>query len=116
MVMAFQLDVRKAIQAIAILLRSDLCKEMDYLRVLKLLYIADRESLAETGRPITGDQVVAMKLGPVLSGIYNLIQSTRAETPLWGAFLRKDRYQLELLEDPGVDQLSPYEVAKLEGV
>jgi uncharacterized phage-associated protein len=111
--MPFKLDVLKTIQAIAVLFRSDLCKEMDYLRVLKLLYIADRESLAETGRPITGDQVVAMKLGPVLSGIYDLVKSNPCEPSIWQNFLRKDHYQIELTEDPGTEELSPYEIGKL---
>lgn len=39
---------------------------MSYLRMLKLLYLADRESLKETGHTITGDRVVAMEHGPVL--------------------------------------------------
>jgi uncharacterized phage-associated protein len=114
--MLFRLDVLKTIQAIAVLLRSDLCKEMDYLRILKLLYIADRESLAETGRPITGDSVVAMKFGPVLKGVYDFIRSNRPEIPIWSTFLRKDHYQIELLDDPGVDQMSPYEIKKVKDV
>jgi hypothetical protein len=35
----------------------------------KLLYLADRESLKKTGRPITGDRVVAMEHGPVLRSV-----------------------------------------------
>ncbi len=51
--MNFPLKVLKTIQAIGVLLRSDGVKRMNYMRLLKLLYMADRESLCETGRPIT---------------------------------------------------------------
>ena len=44
---------------------------MPMLKVLKLMYLADRTSLIETGFPITGDTVVAMDKGPVLSKTYD---------------------------------------------
>jgi hypothetical protein len=42
---------------------------MEYVRLLKLLYIADREMMAEAGAPVTGDRAVAMDHGPVLSHV-----------------------------------------------
>ena len=64
--MNFRFNFERALQASAYLLRLD-GKRMGYLRLLKLLYIADREWLAETGESITGDRAYAMKYGPVLS-------------------------------------------------
>jgi hypothetical protein len=46
------LSVPKTIQAIGVLLRQDGVRCMNYMRLLKLLYIADRETLRRTGRPI----------------------------------------------------------------
>lgn len=89
-----KLDVRKTIQIIAVLLHSDRCNRMSYLRLLKLLYIAYRESLAETGRSMTNDRVVAMKHGPVLSEVYYLVESKHPANDQWGEFLRKDAYVL----------------------
>ena len=66
--MHFRFHFERALQASAYLLRLDR-KKMSYLRLLKLLYIADREWLAETGESITGDRAYAMKQGPVLSTI-----------------------------------------------
>ncbi|GAV20831.1 hypothetical protein MMIC_P1806 [Mariprofundus micogutta] len=40
---------------------------MPHLKLMKLLYLADRKSLDEYGFPISGDSVVAMPHGPVLS-------------------------------------------------
>jgi uncharacterized phage-associated protein len=114
--MAQPLDVRKIIQAIAVLLHSDRCHRMSYLRLLKLLYIADRESWAQTGHGMFGDKVVAMKHGPVLSGVYYLVESNHPESAIWNEFLRKDGYQLELIDDPGTGELSPYEENKLREI
>jgi len=46
---------------------------MSYLKLIKLLYIIDREALLRWGRPLTGDRYVSMDHGPVLSQTLNLI-------------------------------------------
>jgi uncharacterized phage-associated protein len=112
--MHFPLKVDKTIQAIGVLFRADRVKRMNYMRLLKLLYIADRESLQETGRPITGGAIVAMERGPVLEEVYDLIRGQHREMPLWSEFLQKDRYDLQLLKDPDVGKLSRFEIAKLQ--
>jgi uncharacterized phage-associated protein len=112
----FRLDVKKAVQAIGVLFREDNVKRMSYMRLLKLLYIADREALAETGRPITGGQVVAMANGPVLAEIYDLIRGQHREMPQWAAFLRRERYSLELTNEPDVGALARYEIKKLQEI
>ena len=89
---------------------------MNYMRLLKLLYIADRESLKETGRPITGDKVVAMKRGPVLSRVLNLIKDKHTQSPYWERYIQKEFYHISLAKDPGVSQLSPFEVETLNRV
>jgi uncharacterized phage-associated protein len=111
--MVFRFNIEKAIQAVAALLHFHRSNEMSYLRMLKLLCIADRESLKETGRPITGDRVVAMEHGPVLSSVYDLIKGEHTGWPVWSEFLGKKGYRIELLRDPGNGALSKYEVGKL---
>ena len=44
---------------------------MSHLKLMKLLYLADRESMRRFGAPISGDHVVAMPHGPVLSRVYD---------------------------------------------
>ncbi|HEY6281528.1 MAG TPA: Panacea domain-containing protein [Burkholderiales bacterium] len=46
---------------------------MKYLKLMKLLYLADRESMKRHGHPISGDRYVCMDHGPVLSNTLNLI-------------------------------------------
>ncbi len=43
--------------------------------VSKILYFADREHLSRYGSLLTGDNYVAMRLGPVPSAIYNLMKA-----------------------------------------
>lgn len=52
--MYFPFNLAKSIQAASFLLGKEEHNCMEHLRLLKLLYIADREAIAETGRPIIG--------------------------------------------------------------
>lgn len=47
---------------------------MHYIKLMKLLYIADRQAFSEWGVPISNDNYVSMDNGPVLSQTYNLIK------------------------------------------
>jgi Protein of unknown function (DUF4065) len=106
--MVFRFNIQKTIQAIAALLHFHESKEMSYLRMPELLYLADRESLKETGRPITGDRVVAMEHRPALSSVYDLIKGEHTGWPVWSGFLGKKWYRIERLQDPGNGALSKY--------
>ena len=68
--MRFFFDINKATQAAAHLVYLQGGK-INLMALIKLLYLADREALLETGYPITGDQMVSMPHGPVLSRIYD---------------------------------------------
>ncbi len=46
---------------------------INILKLVKLLYLADRESLQKHGNPISFDRLVSMDHGPVLSRTLNLI-------------------------------------------
>ena len=114
--MYFQFGVDKLIQAVGVLLRSEADRRMGYLRLLKLLYIADREALEERGRPIVGTRPVAMDYGPVHSEVLDLVNGQHWAEQRWSAFIRKDGYEIELTDDPGVLSLSRYEIAKLNEI
>ena len=90
---------------------------MEYLKLMKLLYISDRKALVEMGRPITFDRFVAMKHGPVLSQTLNLMKRT-ATAEYWGRYISPpDQYQLHLLvDDPPHEKLSRAEEAIVDGV
>lgn len=111
----FQFNFDRALQASACLLRLD-NKRMSYLRLLKLLYIAEREWIAETGESITGDRAYALKNGPVLSSVYNLIKGDATQSGRWDDFIHKDGYQVTLIADPGRGELSKGMIDKLSDI
>jgi uncharacterized phage-associated protein len=114
--MAYTFKADKTVQAVAALLKREYGKRTNYMRLLKLLYLADRVSIQETGRPITGDRVYAMDRGPVLGNVLNLIKSEHPESTLWDWAIQKNGYDIELVADPGNGSLSRYELRKLHEV
>jgi uncharacterized phage-associated protein len=114
--MSFPFNIEKAIQAASVLLSHHEQKRMEYIRLLKLLYIADRESVAETGRPIIGSKVVAMRNGPLHSRIYSLVKGEDIAEPEWAQCFQTIGVTIQELQHPGVSQLARYEVRKLKEV
>jgi uncharacterized phage-associated protein len=112
----FSFHFQKTLQAASVILNSDRGKRISYLRLLKLLYIADREMLVAAGFPISGDRICAMKNGPVLSRTYDIIKGENSQAGEWEKFIRRDGYQVELIGEPGRGQLSRGEIAKLNEV
>jgi len=119
--MPFEFDQQKAIQAVAFLLKTRPDATDNYMRLLKILYIADRESIKETGVPITGDAFVAMQHGTMLSRLLNLAKrdSGYLDTPedhqVWDQYItRKPRsHDIQMIQDPGRGALCDYEINKL---
>ncbi|HYL73381.1 MAG TPA: Panacea domain-containing protein [Bryobacteraceae bacterium] len=113
--MRFRFNEAKATEAAASFLRLR-GGRMKYLKLIKLLYIADREALARWGRPISTDRYVSMREGPVTSNVYNLIVSEPmpSEQSIWKTHIRTVAdWDVELISDPGNDELSRSETALL---
>jgi len=93
---------------------------MRHLKLMKLMYLADRQALEEHGRPLTGDQVVAMPHGPVLSKTLEYINGCAPSSDDgWEAWISdRENHEVALRErKPGgdqLDELSPAEVEILE--
>jgi uncharacterized phage-associated protein len=82
---------------------------MSYVKLIKLLYLADREALIRWGRPITTDRYVSLDNGPVVSRIYELIRDEPAPSSfrIWRKFISvPEDYEVRLLGDPGSGELS----------
>ena len=101
----------KATQAAARLLRNR-GGRMKYLKLIKLLYLADREALSRWGRPITTDNYVSMDNGPVLSQILKRIDDGAApgEPTFWTSHIIPcGDWDVLLTGDPSDGQLSEAE-------
>lgn len=95
---------------------------MSYLKLLKLLYLADREAMSKWGESISGDCFVSMPHGPVLSQTYDLIRG--AGSPLdsgWDFWIKdEDNYEVSLRREvPNrdcLDELSDAEIEILDAI
>lgn len=119
--MKFAYDERKAAEAAAWLLMFA-GGSMPYMKLLKLMYLADRLALIETGAPITGDDMFALPKGPILSRVLDLMNSSPEEGRAWFEFVSGHSgpggYDVTAVKDPPSDdsRLSDYEVGVLERV
>lgn len=116
--MAIRYREDKATQAAALLIKLE-DGEMNYMKLLKLLYLADRASLLQWGRPITFDSYFSMDDGPVLSFTYNKIGSPQDPvTPsYWHRHISKRmNYQVALIGEAPNGSLSPAEETLLDEV
>src|SRR3989304_4693392 len=66
----FNYDPARARNAVAYILFKH-SGQLDILKLVKLLFFADRLHLVKYGRPIVGGQYVAMPYGPVSSELYD---------------------------------------------
>jgi uncharacterized phage-associated protein len=89
---------------------------MNYLKLMKLLYLADRESLKRHGEPISGDRYVSMDHGPVLSQTLNLINgAVEAEEKGWSHWIAdKADYEVSLRRKASRDVLDELSEADLD--
>ena len=89
-------NIDKLIQACNYLVKKN-NNSLNYTKLIKLLYIADKESLKRSLQTITGDTYVSMDNGPVLSKLYDLIKGQYHKElyqNLWNSRFIKDGYNL----------------------
>lgn len=112
--MRFLYNPLKSAQAAAQLVKEH-GGPIDLLVLMKLLYMADRTALIDSGYPITGDRMVSMPYGPVLSRIYACVQWN--ECP-WSDYIteRADHMVGLQNQNPNNEELSDYEISMLRQI
>ncbi len=104
--MRFVFDERKAAQAASILVERA-GGSMDYLKLIKLLYLADRAALIETEAPITNDHYASMKHGPTPCQVLELImQEDPPEDSIWHRYVNRRYFDALLCGPVESEQLS----------
>ena len=108
---SFVFDEMKATQAACYLLSLN-AGRMNYLKMIKLLYLADRQYITDWSNSITTDCYVSMDNGPVTSRIYDLIKDSKTDNgSYWASCIRTNGYDVFLMKEPGeYDRLSPMEM------
>ncbi len=76
--MDVQFDKIKTLNAL--LYVANRVQRKDFHKIFKIIYFADRQHLADWGRPITGDTYIAMEAGPVPSRLYDMLKIVRGDS------------------------------------
>lgn len=112
--MNFGNDSTKSTQAVARLLEKS-GGEADYLRIVKLIYLADRLSILNRGIPIVGGHYYSMRSGPTVGEIMHFTGSQSA--PGWKeAISPRLGNRLTLTRKTPITALSESEIALLDSV
>lgn len=94
---------------------------MSHLKLIKLLYLADREALNSYGASISGDSFFSLPNGPVLSRTLNLMAGViESETQGWETWISdRAEHQVSLRQDfelNDLDYLSRADIDILDSV
>jgi len=115
MPLTYPFSLEKAIQAAAFIVER--LGEVDKIKLIKLIYLADREHFIRTGAPITGDRQVAMPFGPVPSGTLDAINGQiPGADELVFRYLNVKNNKIRLQKSPGKAALSADEIESLNKV
>jgi len=108
----------KATQAAARLLELH-GGRMSHMKLIKLLYLSDREALIRWGRPITFDWYYSLRHGPVLSFTLDIINADPdpCNPSYWNRYISERReHEVWLLNGAPKDQLSAAEEELLDEI
>jgi len=120
----FSFDYEKAIETILYIVENG--AKPTFIHVSKVTYFADKAHLEKYGRFICGDSYIAMKNGPVPSGIYDLLKYARGDFPFIGllpepikqkikdSFSVYNNYNLSPLRASDVDTFSESDIECLD--
>ena len=110
---------RKAAQMAAYLICKSGKSRMPHLKLMKLLYLAERESLKQHGACMFGDYLVSLPHGPVLSLTLDLMDGdTQSQPGGWEDFISAKENNELALKSPitidSLDELSPADIEILD--
>ena len=108
----------KAAQVAAFFL-SKVPQGMDKLKLIKLIYLAERESIRSRGRPMIYDEYYSLKDGPICSNTLDGINHS-SRKDVWAEYVEKDgnrnRRQVRVFNPEAMDELSKSDFSVLNSV
>jgi hypothetical protein len=99
--MGDNMNIEKLVQACNYLLKKNDFR-LNYTKLIKLLYLADKETLDATNDSMTGDTYASLPSGPVLSQLFDLIRGKYKDKDaqtLWNSRFMVDGYDLVAVTD-----------------
>jgi hypothetical protein len=113
--MHFPINDKKATDAVSRLLEKSGGKA-EYLRVVKLVYLADRDSIIRRGLPIVGGSYFSMRCGPTVGEVMNFANRSLAAEGWSEHISPRYGHVLKLTSPSMYGSLSQSEIDILDGV
>ena len=90
---------------------------ISYLKLVKLLYLADRKAIEQWERPITYDTFASLPRGPVGSNTCNLARGISSDSQFWDQYIETIGMDVRIKgEYPKIRKLSPIEIDLIEEI
>lgn len=115
------LNEKKVAQMASFFLKKAPNCTMSHLKLMKLLYLSERESLVKFGHGMCDDYLVSMDYGPVLSSTLNLIGGSPGHENVWSSYISdKADHKVSLVDRSlsfdQLDELSRADIKIMEGL
>lgn len=120
----FKFNIQKTTDTVCLILSLN-NNFINYMKLLKLLYLIDREALNRWERPVSGDRFCSMDRGPVLSKVYDLIKDLdrfstifvkRGKEYWFDHIGKKTRYDVCLIKNSDYLTLSKNEIKLIQEI
>lgn len=119
-------EIAKAEQIVAFFAMQEADKKINILKLIKLVYLADRKNIENCGYPISDDDYVSMPHGPVCSKIYDELNAkdlkgfgfSAISSRKFGKLIQeRSNHMIPLVESPvtleNLDELSESDIETL---
>jgi len=106
----------KTTQAASLILERN-NNELNYMKLIKLLYLIDREALNRWERTLTGDNYFSMKHGPVLSSVLDFINNNFHDESYWYQYISEPyNYKVKLQKSTQYNELNNAEIELIKEI
>jgi uncharacterized phage-associated protein len=117
--MILRYRTEKAVQIAGLLLQKE-GGIINYTKLIKLMYVIERESIVRWGAPIIGDDCYSLPNGPILSHTLDCINGTTYLShvdQIWDQYIVKaGKYEIKLRKSPELNCLSRAELKLVDEV
>jgi len=86
-IVVFPFNEAKAAQCAAAFLKLSRTGRIDHVKLVRLMYLVDRQALLDWGYPVTTDQFVFTTSGPILTRVNTLITEGSLTPPTWSEYI-----------------------------
>ena len=109
-------DERKATQIAAFFLKESNNYIPDFIKLVKLMYLADREALLELGYTLTKGTHYSLPKGPIVSEVYDWLKGTLVGE-FWNQHIKRSgKYGVSLERNPGIGLLAESHIRLLQRI